>query len=431
MNILIFGYGLHGGGFDSAMYFLTRGDSVRLTDIRDRQSLGESVDYLERLGAVIHCGGYMTEDFKWADIVIKSPAIKLNNEFLAFAKRVDNDLTFAASRPESKTVKVICVTGARNKTTTASALCHCLNRLGKKASMCGNMGISLFSEMQRWDNGDVPDYLVIEMSTWQARDTSAFMKGNIPHVEASVITSVFEEAAGNEEGQRQLKAGEFNTHANHIVCPASVKDLIIKNTEKKARIISSIESSSKGLAKGLPDSMRACFAVLQRLGFDNGEINAAMKGFKGIPNRTELVARTDNAIYINDSSSIIPATVNFAMDNFENLPVHLICGGSDASIDPEPMLVALKKAASIHLLDGTFTTGKLIPLLKKRRIKFNGPFEQMEEALSSASSKLDHDSNILQVVLLSPGAYGFEHFGNEYHRGNNFKEAVKKALSLN
>ena len=144
------------------------------------------------------------------------------------------------------------------------------------------------------------------------------------------------------------------------------------------------------------------------------------------PNRGELVLRTDNAIYINDSSSIIPAAVNFTADNYESLPVHLICGGSDSSLDASAMLPTLKAAASLSLLEGTFTKRRLIPLLKENKIKYSGPFEKMEEAVTCASSKLASKSNILQVVLLSPGASAFEYFGNEFSRG----EAFKKAISL-
>ena len=192
MNVLIFGYGAHGGGFDSAMYFLSHGDNVRITDIRSRDSLGESLDYLEKKGAVIHCSGHQTADFEWADLVIKSPSIRNDNEFLTFAKRVENDLTYAYSRRESRRIRIICVTGAQYKTTTASALCHALNYLGHKTHICGNMGISAFSEIQKWDEGDVPEYLVIEMSTWMARDIYHFMKHKVPHVEVSIITTLFE-----------------------------------------------------------------------------------------------------------------------------------------------------------------------------------------------------------------------------------------------
>ena len=426
MNVLIFGYGLRGGGFDSAMYFLSRGDNVRITDIRSRDSIGEGLDYLEKKGAVIHCSGHLTDDFSWSDLVIKSPSIRLDNEFLAFAKHTENDLTYAYSRPEVKQIKIICVTGARYKTTTASAICHALNEMGHKAHMCGNMGISAFSELQKWDKGDVPEYLIIEMSTWLARDTYHYLKGNVPHVEASVITSVFDSQDENDEAANRL--GEFNLHANYIICPAEVKDAIGKIAAKKAKNISSIEGASWAMSKALPEKMRKPYAVLKKLGFSSSQINAALKSFKGIPCRCELVLRTENAMYINDSSSVIPVAVNFTADNYESLPVHLICGGSDASLDASAMLPSLLKAASLTLLDGTFTRKKLIPLLRENKLKFNGPFDKMEEALASASSGLSNNSNIIQVVLLSPGASAFEFFGNEFARGEAFTDAISRLV---
>ena len=426
MNVLIFGYGLRGGGFDSAMYFLSRGDNVRITDIRSRDSIGEGLDYLEKKGAVIHCSGHLTDDFSWSDLVIKSPSIRLDNEFLAFAKHTENDLTYAYSRPEVKQIKIICVTGARYKTTTASAICHALNEMGHKAHMCGNMGISAFSELQKWDKGDVPEYLIIEMSTWLARDTYHYLKGNVPHVEASVITSVFDSQDENDEAANRL--GEFNLHANYIICPAEVKDAIGKIAAKKAKNISSIEGASWAMSKALPEKMRRPYAVLKKLGFSSSQINAALKSFKGIPCRCELVLRTENAMYINDSSSVIPVAVNFTADNYESLPVHLICGGYDASLDASAMLPSLLKAASLTLLDGTFTRKKLIPLLRDNKLKFNGPFEKMEEALASASSGLSNNSNIIQVVLLSPGASAFEFFGNEFARGEAFTDAISRLV---
>ena len=426
MNVLIFGYGLRGGGFDSAMYFLSRGDNVRITDIRSRDSIGEGLDYLEKKGAVIHCSGHLTDDFSWSDLVIKSPSIRLDNEFLAFAKHTENDLTYAYSRPEVKQIKIICVTGARYKTTTASAICHALNEMGYKARMCGNMGISAFSELQKWDKGDIPEYLIIEMSTWLARDTYHYLKGNVPHVEASVITSVFDSQDENDEAANRL--GEFNLHANYIICPAEVKDAIGKIAAKKAKNISSIEGASWAMSKALPEKMRRPYAVLKKLGFSSSQINAALKSFKGIPCRCELVLRTENAMYINDSSSVIPVAVNFTADNYESLPVHLICGGSDASLDASAMLPSLLKAASLTLLDGSFTRKKLIPLLRENKLKFNGPFEKMEEALASASSGLSSNSNIIQVVLLSPGAPAFEFFGNEFARGEAFSDAISRLV---
>ncbi|MCF0262609.1 MAG: UDP-N-acetylmuramoylalanine--D-glutamate ligase, partial [Sphaerochaetaceae bacterium] len=408
----------------SAAYFLSQGDNVIITDIRNRDSLGESIDFLENMGAVIHCGGYRTDDFTWSDLVLKDSAIRLDNEFLAYAKRVENDITYVSSRPEAKNIKIICVTGSKNKTTTACAINHCLNKMGASSHFCGNLGLSAFSEIQNWANGDIPQYAILELSAWKARDIYTFMKGKVPHIEVSVITSVFDQSpSATTEG---FDVGEFNHHANHIVCPSDIKEKISKLAAKKAKNISSIESSSRSMAKSIPPKMAATFAVLKKLGFSTSQINNAIKSFRGIPNRNEFVLRTENALYINDSSSIIPSSLNMAMENFTNLPVHLICGGSDSSLDAEEMLKSLKNAASLHLLEGSFTQKKLIPLLKKKKIRYNGPYKQIEEAVSSASSRLDPESKTLQIVLLSPGAPAYELFLNEYRLGQSFNEVVNQ-----
>ena len=420
MKVLVFGYGLHGGGFDCAMHFLSRGDEVTITDVRSREILGESIDYLEKKGAVIHCGGHLTSDFEWADMVVKSPTIKLDNEFLTYAKRVENNMTILAARPEAPQVKVICVTGARDKSVSASAICHALNALGKKAH---NMGTNAFGEIKRLDSGDVPEYLVIEMSTWLARDTYHFLKGKAPHISTSLITTVFEQ---DDAADPISRTGEFNIHADNIILPEEVKGVIERIAKKKAKSVVSIESASKGMSKSIPDRMRPAFAVIRRLGFSASQANKALNGFRGIPNRNELVLRTNNTMYINDSSSVIPVAVNFTMDNFENLPVHVICGGSDNGLDPSPMLKSLKGAASVSLLDGSFTRKLLIPKLKENGIDFFGPYEKMEEAVKAASSGLDSTSIMLQVVLLSPGAAAYEFYGNEQARGDAFKAAVNR-----
>ena len=182
------------------------------------------------------------------------------------------------------------------------------------------------------------------------------------------------------------------------------------------------------MTKALPDKMRPAFAVLRKLGYSSSQANNALKGFKGIPSRNELVLRTNNAMFINDSSSVMPAAVGFTVDNFENLPVHIICGGSDTGLDPSPMLNALKGAASVELLDGSFTRKTLIPKLVESGIEYNGPYKKMEEAVKTASSHLDDKCNMLQVVLLSPGAAAYEYYGNEYVRGDAFKEAVNQLV---
>lgn len=415
MNILIFGYGLQGSGFESALYFLNHGHDVRLTDIRNEVSLGESIEFLKEKGVQVYAGGYRTEDFQWADIVVKAPSIRPENEFLKYASHVESDYSYLFTNDSIKQIKVILIAGSKGKTVTTSALCHSLNALGKKTRMCGNMGNSPFAELELWEQGDIPEYLVCELSAWQLRDARTYLRGFSPEIEASVITGFLDDEHNTVPG----------ANAKLILCPKDLKKQVSSVTGRKERSLHSIESASSHISKALPDTLETAFAVLYRLGFKTSQINLALKSFRGIPNRSELVLRTDNMLFINDSCSSIPQAVEFTMANYQELPVHLICGGTGKTLNAISMLSSLRKAASIHLLDGSFTKKSLIPLLEAEGLKYEGPFVEIKDAVLSAKARLCVDSKSLQVVLLSPGASGFEYFHHETDRGNEFRTCVE------
>jgi UDP-N-acetylmuramoylalanine--D-glutamate ligase len=92
------------------------------------------------------------------------------------------------------------------------------------------------------------------------------------------------------------------------------------------------------------------------------------------------------------------------------------------------MVEELRQALSISLLGGSFTTGKLIPLLEKEKIAYHGPFDSMgaalEVSLDSALKKERELPDLQQVILLSPGSASFELFDNEFDRGDQFRTLV-------
>ena len=145
MKILIFGLGTLGGGFSAAKYFLDRQDEVRITDLRSEAVLGTPLAILKSHGATAIVQEHRKEDFIWADIVIKNPAVAANNPLLECAKRVETDITFLFSSALLKGIDIIAITGTKGKTTTAAAVSHVLNSNGHEAIQCGNMGISGFS----------------------------------------------------------------------------------------------------------------------------------------------------------------------------------------------------------------------------------------------------------------------------------------------
>ena len=435
MNVLVVGFGLIGGGVDAASYYVSHGHNVRVTDVRNEGALYESIEDLKAKGVVFRCENLLDEDVQWADLIVKTHYMGEEDYAYPKTKAVVNDISVLLTSELAKEVKFIFVAGAKNKTVTASAMCHALNDFGHSAHMCGNMGISGFCELERLEKGEKPEYILIELSVWQVRDTIEILDWDFPCSEFTIFTGM-PEGSGSEMSE-ESNADLFNSLAmisKAFICPRSLKhtfvDLFSKLPDKKSSKVFSVESNAYKMARALPYKMQWAFAALRCMGYEASKINACLKAFKGIPNRGELVSRLDGCMFINDSSSSLPESVGFAVDNLSNMRVHLICGGYGRSLDPAGMENALEGVASIHLLDGTFTEDKLIPLLKEKGLSFYGPFASMKEAVLSAQACVGNDPRLMQAVLLSPGVPALYFYKNEFYRGDSFRAAIAEMIGM-
>jgi len=429
MKILILGLGIHGGGFTSAKYFLNRGHDVRICDNQKSSDLGERLDYLMKKGATFVGTGDKT-DFEWADYVIKNPLISPENDLLKYSKNITDEFSWLFSSPWTHNVKLIAITGAKGKTTTAYAVYHILQKCGYDAQICGNMGISCFTIMHNWENRSrqgerLPNYLICEMSKWQIRDTWKAMNNQFPKLEICILSNK-DKIAKNSFLGNSFSIFLPETRVN--LAFSKNRKILAENTRCSLTQIKSIDAYSQRLTTGLPD-MEAAFATCRALGLRSKQINDALKSYHGIPNRTEMTGTAGNTLFINDSSTALPEAVSFTLEKFENLQVHLICGGSGNHLDATKMISTLKTVASLHLLPGSFTDEKLIPCLTKTGQKYFGPFKNMEEAVQSAWNSCDKACSIMQVVILCPGAQAFEYYSNQFNRGQEFTEAVQEILN--
>jgi len=90
------------------------------------------------------------------------------------------------------------------------------------------------------------------------------------------------------------------------------------------------------------------------------------------------------------------------------------------------MLHALQQASNVHLLSGSFTQDKLIPLLQEHGISYLGLFDSMQAAFDSATTAASEDLSVHETVavILSPGAASFGLFLHEFDRGDQFRSCV-------
>ena len=437
MKVLILGLGINGGGRAASLYFARRDAyEVRVSDVSPRSYFGNVPKELEDLG--VKCffeDKDPKENIRWADLVIKNPAVPTSLPQLSLAKRIANDFSFLFSSPEIKKTKLIAVTGTKGKTTTVSAINHALNELGKDTLICGNIGISAFTvldeiERRKAEGKARPEYIVMELSSWQIHDTYIALNGHLPHFRMTIFTSKYADHQNSYSNLSEYyddKLKLFNPDCDAILVNSRNKDFILNHTFGLKKLVKTFPGYYNPF-KEKKMELQCAYCALRLLGFSRKDTIRVLSSYKGMPHRIEQVALFNDIMFINDSAATIAEAVNFSMKNISPLPVHLICGGTDKNLKASGMLDALKSAVSISLLAGSFTDHQLIPLLDKNNIKYSGPFTSMKDAfnnaVSSAEEKRDEFRQV-QCVLLSPGAASFEYFKNEFDRGTQFKALVK------
>ncbi len=439
MKVLIFGLGMNGGGYSAATYFLDHGDEVRITDLKGTCDLGSEMEALTKRGATCITGTHRKEDFLWADIVVKNPAIPPNHPLLASARMVVNDFAWLFSSPWCSETKIIAITGTKGKTTTSAAVAHALEKFGYEAMQCGNMGISAFSVLREWEKRHdqqkkLPDFLVCEFSSWLIRDTIQAMHGELPPMEICALTNFYPDHLNSYESIENYledKLDLFTPSAKKAVVPDALIKRVRKLTKLESRRVRGIDRTSAKDLEEIPH-LKSAYTILLALGFKWKTVLKALDSFAGVPHRIEHVGLLDTILFINDSAATIPEAVHFTSSRFKNMASHLICGGTDKNLKPGAMLDVLQAASSISLLDGSFTRDKLIPMLKENKVSYSGPFSSMKEATlnsyASAKKKAKSLPNLPQVVLLSPGCASFEMFKNEFDRGDQFKSVIETLL---
>lgn len=429
MKILIFGLGVNGGGFAAAKYFLSHNHQVIVTDLKSKEAFGKIIDILKELGAILKLGEHNIEDFIWADLVIKNPAILPNNKYLQYAKKISNDFSYLFDNFNLDDINIIGVTGTKGKTTTTHAINHVLCELGYNSKLVGNMGISAFEIASYLEKKDTPiDFLVIEFSSWQLRDTFNYCENCFPITKIALFTNLLEDHQNTYDSMEkylQDKLKLFTRNTQIAICPKAFENIIKEKTNLKKQKIKFIDNKIINELINKPELIPA-YKVLEALDIKKDIILEKFNTFKGVEHRIEWVGIKDNILFVNDSAATIPEAISFSLSHFENNSVHIICGGTDKNLNASSLIFTLKKVQSITLLDGTFTRNKLIPFLKDNNINYFGPFSTMEDAISTANNNAINDSSSnMKIILLSPGSASFDLFINEFDRGNQFKKLAK------
>jgi UDP-N-acetylmuramoylalanine--D-glutamate ligase len=157
-------------------------------------------------------------------------------------------------------------------------------------------------------------------------------------------------------------------------------------------------------------------------GLSDDAINNAIRTFKGVEHRLELVGEWAAVRWFNDSKATNPDASRVALSAFPGAPVVLIAGGYGGGFDLRDWVADVIANTEAVVLIGASADELAKALTGHRKVV---RAESLEDAVSQAA----HLARAGGVVLLSPAYKSFDMFKDFEDRGNQFKDLVRKRFS--
>ena len=454
-KILIVGAGVTGKALCKALdgynLFITDDNEHKLEELSAKNTSSEV--------SVIKSAPDWTKDILNYDLVVPSPGVPKNHPIIQSAVsssiKVVSEIEIAylmANKP------IIAITGTNGKTTVTTLVNEVLNRSNIKSVACGNIGTSLVEavttstevdffvaevssfqlsfiktfrpKVAAWINltedhldwhSDLNEYATTKAKIWsnQTFDDIAVANTDDPVVRdhfTKLTSTNGSNDVGNSTGPRTvtfgLKGGNLYIADGKIV----VYDLLEKHETKNLISVSDLNRSSTiDLLNYL-----AVLSICLPIGADLNAALGAIKEFKGLEHRLELVLNQNGVKWINDSKATTPSAVVGALESMED--VILILGGKDKGLDFTPILSKLSHINSFILI------GELTDKIESLFSSYSKPIikaESMKQAVKEAKEIASFGS----TVLLSPGGASYDMYDSYRARGEDFKKEVFDQLN--
>lgn len=432
--------GLGKTGLSVVRYLRALDETVVVVDSRDIPP-GLNILKSDFSDVELHTGKFDVSLFKNAHRIIVSPGVALAEPALVEAKKnnieITGDIDLFAHEVKAP---VVGITGSNGKSTVTTLLASMASRAGLNAVASGNIGTPVLDSLD-----DAVSLYVLELSSFQLETLQ-----NLP-MKAAVVLNVsadhldryenlyvyamskqviYENAdtlvlnkddalAGQVSGSsfrsstRQIRFTLKQPENNEFgLC---VTDEMVYLCFGEQRLIAVDELKLKG-SHNLQNAL-AALALGYAIGLSFDDMLDALKEFKGLSHRTQVIAEINNVTWINDSKATNVGATIAALVGLPGKHV-LIAGGEAKDADFSDLTEAVKQHCRAVVLFGK--DAEMI-----RSVMPEGMIvervEDMQSAVSVAQSLAQSGDN----VLLAPACASFDMFENFEHRGDVFMRAVE------
>jgi UDP-N-acetylmuramoylalanine--D-glutamate ligase len=406
-------------GVALAQHLTRHGESVRLTDRKDRAQLAETIQQLPD-GVELRLGGHDAHVLDDVDTVYASPGVPWDSDLLNQAR--------ARGIPVSSEIDlflrlckgtVVGITGTNGKTTTTALAGEVLAAGERPVIVGGNIGDTV---LDRVDEITPEHWVVLELSSFQLESVER------PRLHVGVILNITPDHLdrhGTLERYADLKARAIELADFALL---NSRDPIVKALASRANgTVVWFDQHEPEPPMPLPgrhnmENALAAAAIGRVAGLDDETINRAIRGFRGVEHRLELVGEWGGVRWYNDSKATNPDAGRVAVTAFRGTPVILIAGGYGGGFDLREWVADVLANTSAVVLIGASAEVLASELSAHPHVT---RASTLEEAISIAAGVARPGS----VVLLSPAYKSFDMFRDFEDRGNRFKALVRQRFA--
>jgi UDP-N-acetylmuramoylalanine--D-glutamate ligase len=406
-------------GVALALHLSAEGVKVRVADRKAAAELQSTLSQMPR-GVELRLGGYDASVLDGVDVVYASPGVPWDSDLLNEARArsipVSSEIDIFLSLCKGT---VVGITGTNGKTTTTALTGAVLEAGNRPVIVGGNIGDTV---LDRVHDITPEHWVVLELSSFQLESVDS------PHLHIGVILNITPDHLDRHKTLDRyvdLKARAIE-HADYALLNG--RDPIVRDLAARAGgEVVWFDRHQPQPPMPLPgrhnmENALAAAAVGRIAGLSDQVINHAIRNFKGVEHRLELVGEWAGVRWYNDSKATNPDAGRVALTAFPGAPLILIAGGYGSDFDLRQWAADALASTEAVILIGASADELARALSDHPHVE---RARSLEEAVSIAATLARPGS----VVLLSPAYKSFDMFKDFEDRGNQFKELVRKRFA--
>lgn len=440
--------GLARSGRAAAMLLKKHGYDVYASDVISSPDTGRCAEELRAHGIVVDVGRHDLERLGRASLVVASPGVPPTARPLAHARekgvRIASEVEVALAFLDGP--RIIAITGTNGKTTTTALIAHLLRGLDFEAVEAGNIGTPLSDIVSRERQ---PKWISLEMSSFQLHDTPSLkpdvgvMTNLSPdHLDRyATVEDYFSDKArlfANADpnsvwivnGDDRSVMGMVRDAAGHkySFSITDETDAYLDSRSNQLVVLGAPLLARRDLPLlGQHNVGNALAAALAVMAADRSHqtqnarrgIAAALRTFRSLPHRLELVGEFGGVQWINDSKATNVSSTAVAIDGMER-PTVLLLGGRHKGEAYTPLADAVRRKVKRVIAYGEaapIIATDLRPVVDV--VRLGSDFEEVMTAAKAAAQPGE-------AVLLSPACSSYDMFSNYEERGERFRVLAAK-----